>query len=276
MTAFADAQGEKLYYEDVGTGPPLVLLHAGVADSRMWDPQVAALRASHRVLRCDLAGYGRSPIPDGAFAYHDAVADLLDHCAIDAAWFVGASFGASVAVDVCLAYPERVLGLVLAAPILGGYERGESLERFAAEEDRLLEADDLDTATELNVITWVDGPHRSPQEAPREVRALVSEMQRAAFEVSVPEHAALRRLDPPAMARLDEIRAPTLIVVGELDVGEVVAHSEELAASVATAHRMVLPGVAHIVSLEAPEAFNRLVLDFVRDATAGAVATNST
>lgn len=263
MTSFVDVQGEKLYYEDTGAGTPVVLLHAGVADGRMWEPQVAALWDSHRVVRCDLPGYGQSPIPDGAFAYHDAVADLLDARTIDAAWLVGASFGASVAVDFCLTYPERVLGLVLAAPTVGGYERGEDLQRFGAEEDRLLEAGDLDAATELNVRMWVDGPHRSPEEAPSAVRELVAEMQRAAFEVPVPENTDLRRLEPPAMARLAEIRVPTLIVAAELDVGEVVAHSEVLAARIDTARRVVVPGVAHMVTMEAPEAFNRLVLQFV-------------
>jgi pimeloyl-ACP methyl ester carboxylesterase len=261
---FLTLRGEKIYYEEDGTGLPLLLLHAGVADSRMWAAQVEALAPHYRVIRCDLRGYGNSPLPNGAFAYHEDVAALLDALNIDAAWIVGASFGGRVAVDFALTYPQRVDGLILAAPLLSGYEPGESIQAFGEEEDTLLEDGDLDGATELNLRMWVDGPFRRADQVDPQVRAGVAEMQRHAFNMEIPEKVAVHPIDPPAMARLPEIHAPTLILVGDLDVAEVVEFAETLAQVIPNAQQRTIPGVAHLPNMEAPQIFNEAVEQFIQ------------
>ena len=176
-----------LFYESRGTGPAILLLHAGVADSRMWSPQMEALAQRFRVVRCDLRGYGRSPLPNGPFSYHEDVAQLLDALDLDSAWLVGASFGGQVAVIFAWRIRQRVDGLILIAPNVGGYAHGADVQAFGHQEDALLDADDLEAATELNMRMWVDGPQRRPDAMDAEMRALVANMQRRAFEHVEPE-----------------------------------------------------------------------------------------
>jgi pimeloyl-ACP methyl ester carboxylesterase len=229
----------------------------------MWEPQVRMLADSLRLICCDLRGFGQSPIPDGEFSYYEDIAGLFNALDIQSAWLIGASFGGSVAVDFCLAYPKKVRGLILAAPLVSGYEPADQIKEFGEREEALLAAGDLAGATELNLSMWVDGPYRSAEQVPADVRSRVAEMQLHAFNLPVPARAKVQSLDPPARHRLDEIQAPTLIIVGELDVPEVVAFSADLAEEISAAKRIVVPGVAHIVSMEAPEVFNQLVLDFI-------------
>src|SRR5205809_4414601 len=106
-------EGCALAYDDVDAGAVVVLLHAGIADRRMWRHQVAALRGQHRILSVDLPGYGESAVPTGAYANHDAVAGLLDTLDIGQASLVGCSLGGKVAIDTALTRPDRVNALAL-------------------------------------------------------------------------------------------------------------------------------------------------------------------
>jgi len=253
-----------IFYQMAGSGAPIVLLHAGVADSRMWDPQIDSLAAHHRVIRYDMRGFGKSTLPDGTFAHHEDILALVDGLELDPVWLVGASFGGGVAVDFTLTYPQRVRGLVLAAPAVSGYQATGAVKAFGEREDELLEADKLDEAVELNVRMWVDGPHRGEAEVDPDIRSLVAEMQHLAFTHPEPERVALRKLDPPALDRLHEIQVPVLVITGALDVSEFVQMAEKVAAQVAHGKYRVIPGVAHLPSLEAPQEFSRLVLEFIQ------------
>jgi pimeloyl-ACP methyl ester carboxylesterase len=255
----------ELYYETTGAGPPLVLLHAGVADSRMWDDQAAAFARRYRVIRYDLPGCGRSPIPDRRFSHHGILHALFESIGLEPAWLVGASFGGRVAVDFCLAYPEKVRGIVLAGPLLGGFQPSAEIERFNEEEDRLLEAGDLEAATELNLRTWVDGPNRSADQVDPAVRARVGEMQLQAFSIPEPEHAELEWPEPPALERLDEIQVPTLVIVGSQDIQEVIVHGAMVSGKISTAGIRVMQESGHLMSMEAPGEFNNLVLSFIAE-----------
>ncbi len=252
-----------LFYESRGTGPALLLLHAGVADSRMWEPQMDALAQRFRVVRCDLRGYGQSLLPNGPFSYYEDVAHLLDALDLASAWLIGASFGGQVAVDFCLAYPQRVDGLILIAPNISGYTHGADVQVFGDQEDALLEAGDLEAATELNLRMWVDGPQRSRDAVDGEMRALVAKMQLRAFEHVEPEYVSLNRLDPPAAQRLGEIDAPLLLISGELDVASFVKLAQHLAQQVAHAQLITVPDTAHLPSLEAPELVNQCIVEFI-------------
>ncbi len=252
-----------LFCETQGTGPALLLLHAGVADSRMWSPQMDALSQRFRVIRCDLRGHGRSGLPNGPFSYHEDIAHLLDALDLASAWLVGASFGGQVAVDFCLAHPQRVDGLILIAPTISGYDHDADVQAFGREEDQLFEAGDLAAATELNMRMWVDGPHRGPDAVDADLRASVAAMQLRVFEHPEPENVSLNRLEPPAAQRLGEINAPLLIIAGELDVSSFVQLAQHLAEQVKHAQLVTVPDTAHLPSMEAPERVNHLIAEFV-------------
>jgi 3-oxoadipate enol-lactonase len=240
----------------------MVFVHAGVADSRMWEPQFAFFAQHFRVLRYDLRGFGRSPMPDGSFAAWRDLAAVLDSAGIREAHIVGASFGGAVAIDFALMAKDRVKSLVLVAPAVSGHAWSEAVREFGAEEDAALEAGDLDTAVELNLRLWVDGPGRTSDQVDPTLRILVGEMQRQAFEASMVA-GVLEKLSPPAIERLGEISAPVLVVVGDGDVSDIDIIAWTLEQQVRGARRVVLPGAAHLVSLEQPDRFNELALNFL-------------
>ena len=264
-TGFAQINGAQIYYEVAGAGRPLILLHAGVADSRLWDDQFAVFAQKYRTIRYDLRGFGRSAMPPGQFSHHDDVAGLLDFLQADRAIVLGISFGGKVAIDFALAYPQRVAVLVLGAPSVGGTQPSERIVRFWEAEEEAIERGDLDTAVELNLRLWVDGPQRQPDKVNPAVRQKVGQMQREIFQMDIPENVEELRLEPAANSRLAEINTPTLALVGDLDLPEKVEQAAWLTEQLPNAQHAVIPGVAHMLNMEKPALFNQLVLDFLSD-----------
>ncbi|GCF10028.1 alpha/beta fold hydrolase [Dictyobacter arantiisoli] len=262
-TGFLGHEGARLYYETAGTGYPLLLIHAGIADSRMWDEQVAVFAEQYRVIRYDLRGYGATEVPAGPISNHADAANLLRHLHVEKAHVLGISFGGLVALDFSLAYPELVASLILVAPSVSGQKPSESELQFSDEENAYLEKGDLAGATELNLRMWVDGPQRTPEQVAPAVRERVHQMQMHAFNIPMPEEAEGIPLTPPAILRLNEIHVPTLLMVGDLDIPARLALVDELASAISGAQQVLISGVAHMVSMEKPEEFNRLVLHFL-------------
>jgi len=255
-----------LAYEVAGTGDPIVLIHAGVADRRMWDPQWSAFSAAGRVVRYDLRGYGETLPPTGPWSHHADLLALLDELDIRRAHLVGASVGAGIAVEAALAQPSVVASLVLAAP--GGPLYGEAtddLRSFWHEEVEALDRGDLDAAVEVNLRTWVDGPDRAPDAADLAVRAFVGRMQRDAFELPEwdPDGAPESELEPPAHARLAEVACPTLIVVGEGDQAATLEAARRASTEIPGAGLITVPEVGHMLTLERPAEFEEAVLRFL-------------
>lgn len=249
---FVTVQGAPLYYETRGDGLPLLLIHAGVADSRMWDPQWETLSAEYRLIRFDMRGWGRSTPPDAPFSHHDDVRLLLDHLGIESAHVAGVSFGARVAIDFALAYPQRVRSLILGAPNVGGMEPAPEVQAFSEKEDAYLAAGDLAAATQLNIDFWVIGPVRLAYEVDAAVRQSVYEMQQAAFAIALPPNFAPHGLQPPAAGRLSEIRVPTLVLAGDTDQPSVIEAARRLAADLPRAQLVIRPNVGHMVTMERP------------------------
>lgn len=249
-------------YDEAGEGSALLLLHAGIVDRRMWDGVWPALTARHRVIRFDLQGYGETPLPDGPFVYAADAAALLAHLGADRAHVVGVSMGAGVALDLALARPEVVDRLVLVGPGIGGWNYADDMDAFAADETAALERGDLDEASWINVRFWVDGAGRPGGEAESSVRQRVFEMQKLAFEMDN-ENAQGGWLVNDRHLKLGQVQAPTLVAVGEYDRPDMLAIARKIAAEIPNARLEVLPGVAHLPPMEAPEAFSRLVLDFL-------------
>ena len=241
-----------LWVEVTGSGPTVVFLHAGIADSRMWEAEVNALRDSHQVVRLDFRGWGRSQLVPGPFSYYGDVLAVLDTLKIAQATLVGCSFGSNVALDVAVSQPERVERLVLISPSVGDGDESPDIREFGNREEEALERGDLDGATEENVRFWVVGLHRSRAEVDPKVCQLVFDMQRKAFDNPIPEGMTLQRLDPPARKRLEEIQVPTLVVVGDLDVEHVRRVAGRLKEKIPGARLEVMKGTAHVPTLEKP------------------------
>jgi 3-oxoadipate enol-lactonase len=251
-------------------GLPVVLIHAGIADRRMWDPQWSALTADHDVVRLDLRGFGDSiDRPQGALSPVDDVLDTLAGLGVGCCHLVGASYGAGVAVEVALTGPEQVASLLLVAP--GGSliaEATPDLRAFFDAERAALAGEDLDEAVEANLSWWVDGPQRDASAVDPKVRDLVRRMQRRAFELTVDwDDLEEKELDPPALDRLSEIHVPTLVLVGAQDLDAIQQTADRVTAGVPDARRVDWPDTAHVPSMERPDDFLALLRDWLASST---------
>lgn len=242
----------------------MLLLHAGIADSRMWEPQVAPLEAAgHHVLTPDLRGFGRRPASTEPFSHARDAEALLDGPTM----VVGCSLGGRVALELALLQPALVDRLVVIAPGLSGWEWSDAVRTGWAEEEAAYEQGDLEGAAEASVRMWVDGPRRSPDQVDPGLRQLARNMVLRSYVLeqetvggSADEEPAL---DPPVHERLAEIACPTLVLVGDEDVDDLRAIAKHVAASIPDAKLVELPGTAHLPSLERPDEVNRLLLAFL-------------
>lgn len=245
-----------LTHDIAGDGPTVVLLHAGVCDRRMWDPQwPALLDAGYRVVRCDFRGFGETPAATGPARDDDDVHDLLDALGLPAVTLVGSSYGGSIALNVAARWPGRVSDLVLLCSGRLGRSPGPEQRAFGVREDELLEAGDVDGAAELNVATWL-GP-----DAGEATRRAVFEMQRHAFEVQL---AADEYPAPEVTVDLGRITARSFVVSGAKDLSDFREIAVELAGTLPDATHVELPWAAHLPNLERPADTTDLLLRALR------------
>jgi 3-oxoadipate enol-lactonase len=255
-----------LYVEQAGEGSPVVLLHEGIGDSRMWEPQWAAYGERFRVVRFDMRGFGQSPPAVGTFSLSGDVVALLEELALGPVGLVGMSLGGAVAMETTIARPDLVSKLVVVGPGLRGFEMSDETKKGWADEEAALERGDDDEAVEINLRMWVDGPSRSPDQVDPEMRRKIGEMQRRIIDLwreAGSEDGDHQPLAEDWRERLAEISVPTLILVGELDRPEMHAIAEQLEAEIPNTRRETIAGAAHVPNMEQPEAFDRLVLDFL-------------
>ena len=268
MERFIEVPGGRLLVVDDGDGLPIVLLHAGIADHRAWDPMIPGLVAAGlRPIRYDSRGFGRSTTEDVEFSNRSDLMAILDAFLIGRAVVVGNSRGGQVAIDSAIEFPDRVAAIVGVGAGLGGYEgRVTPAEQALFDEmERLEEADpqDADTIAEIDVRVWVDGPGQPADRVPIAIREAVRAMDKPQY---APDRVTGRPivLDPPASRRLAELRCPVLAVAGALDVSDVADTALHLQANAPNARAVILPDVAHMIGMEAPDALNALIVDFVR------------
>ncbi|MEU3453978.1 alpha/beta hydrolase [Micromonospora sp. NPDC006766] len=260
-----EVNGAVLAYDEAGSGSPVVLMHAGIADRRMWRAQVPALAARHRVLAVDLRGYGDSELPPTPFAYHDDVVGLLDALGIAQAALVGCSFGGKVAVDTALAYPERVSALALFGAPVSGSEWSEETEQLWDELVGEADPEDFAATAAGEVRYWVVGPTRRPEDVDPELIRFADEMDRRALAAELALSAVeVGELDPPAIDRLAELRMPVLVGTGTHDVADLRHLADRIADEAPHGVRLPdVPDAAHLLPLERPEPVNAALLDFL-------------
>lgn len=260
-----DVGGGKLYYEVEGAGHPLLLIHGGLGDLRMWDDQVPLFAERCRVIRYDTRGIGRTETDDVEFSNHADAAAVLDHLGADSAYVVGQSRGGMIALDLAIDRPDRVDALVSVAGGVGGYEAElpESVEAPPwGEMERIWEAKDWEALAELETKVWVDGWGQPPDRVDAALRQKVHGWILAAMKAEKP-WGKPQPLTPPAAERLGDVVIPTLVLIGQADEPASVLAERHLASSVAGAKVVEFPNVAHMIHLEQPERFNELVLEFL-------------
>jgi pimeloyl-ACP methyl ester carboxylesterase len=261
--------GARLHVVDDGdpSHPPIVLLHAGIADLRAWDDMVPSLvDAGYRVVRYDARGFGASTTEDVDFSNRADLVAILDGLGIGRAALVGNSRGGQIAFDTAIEFADRVVAVVGVGSGPGGFEGESTPEEIALfeEMEALEEAaePDPDAIDDIDVRVWVDGPGQPETRVPAAIRDKVRMMdapQYAAGHVSgrpIP-------LDPSAAARLADLRCPVLAVAGALDMSDVAQAARHLEANAPDARAVIVPGVAHMIGMEVPAELTALIVDFL-------------
>jgi 3-oxoadipate enol-lactonase len=266
---YAYTNGIVTYFEDSAlagaSGPPVVLIHGHSLDLRQWDGQVPALTAAgFRVVRYDVRGHGRSMAPPTGYTWENYAADLrelLDRVNVQAAHVVGLSMGGGIALQFALDFPARVLSLTLVDSALPGFtyshEFSEQIEQLVA----AVRADGPRVAFERLWLTHplFDGLRRFPDRLQR-VREMVLAYPAADYR----EGALPAGYAPDAIDRLHEIKAPTLVVVGERDIADFRLVADVLAENLPRARKLVLSDCGHLPPIEQPDALNEALIAFLR------------
>ncbi len=264
-TDSASIRNGKMYFEMAGTGRRLLLLHSGIADRRMWAGQCSELSRHFQVIMPDFRGYGKSTVPDGPFRHYEDIHALIGHLRFMPVDIAGCSLGGKVAIEMAIAYPEMVRRLLLVAPGMPGYEyRDEETLAKDAILEGLIAGGKREEVADMLVGIWVVGLKRNREAVDSVARALVRQMildNYASVTDKYPE-------TPPEfdmMSRLIEIRAPTLVMIGDSDLPDMQAISQLVAGRIPGAKRLLIPGAAHLPNLENPTLFNQSVIEFLAD-----------
>ena len=262
-TGYARVNGARLYYELAGSGAPLVMLHAGIADCRMWDGEFERFASSHRALRFDMRGYGKSLPVAGEFNLQDDLEALLKELGIaKPAAFMGCSMGGGLAIDYALAQPQAASALILVGSGPAGLELDvPGPDELFAESEAAYEAGDIERVAELDMQIWFDGTGRSPADVAADARAKAFEMARLVTEhelTGIGQHVR-KPVDTPAAERLGELTMPALIVVGENDLPYLRAAADFMLERMPNAKKLLLHDAGHLPNMEQPERFQAAV-----------------
>lgn len=262
---FAALNGTKFYYEMAGAGAPLVLVHAGICDSRMWDDQFTVFAQRYQVVRYDLRGYGQTAPVEGVYAHHTDLCALLDYVNIRQAHLLGCSMGGATIIDFALTYPERVASLIPVCCEPSGFQDPveEPLPADWNEIVAAFKAGELERVSAFEVRLWVDGPARTPTQVAAAIRDKVHGMNLIALSNEAKGLGQRQPFDPLAAERLNTLHAPTLLVVGDLDQGSMVRAAEYMATQIPNVQKQIISGTAHLPNMEQPTRFNELVLNFL-------------
>lgn len=257
----ANINGARIHYSRVGDGLPVVFLHAGVADHRMWEPQVREFSKQFDVVAPDMRGFGRSELPPRPWSPVADLLGLIDHLRLKPVHLVGCSMGGGLAIDFALEHGERISKLVLVGPGVGGVQFGAKYPELFAAAEEAEKSGDHQAIVEADARLWLDGPRRPAGYVKEPLRQLFYEMN-SNFD-SDWDSAPIEHIDPPAAERLHEITAPALVVVGDEDAPPIFDAVELLMEKVPHARKAVIHDAAHLPNLEHPHDFNRVVMEFL-------------
>lgn len=253
----------ELQYDLDGSGPPLLLGHAGIVDRRVWDVNLPALTPHYTVIRPDLRGCGSTPRPAENWQDWADFAALLDHLALGPTHVVGNSRSGEAALDLALARPDLVRSVTAVGTVPHGFQfEGEPPAGFLAVV-AAYRAGELERAAQLEAELYLAGEGRSAAEMDPALMAFVAEMSLACLRHEKAATSQPVPLEPQAIGRLHELETPLLLVVGDRDNAEFFRAAEMVLAAMPQARLETMRGTAHLPALEQPERFNAILLHFL-------------
>jgi pimeloyl-ACP methyl ester carboxylesterase len=266
-SGFANVGRARLYYEVAGAGDPLVMIHAGVADSRQWNNEFAAFANRCQVIRYDMRGYGRSEPAGGEFSHLADLTALLDHLGVGGRLvLMGCSMGGGVAINFALSHPARVHGLIMVDAGPPGLELDVPSPALFAAVEEAYNAGEMDRVAELETQIWFDGQGRTAAQVNQAMRKLAYDMNRQALEYETRQLGKrLPDTESPAAARLEALAMPVLVIVGAHDTPYMQAAADYMEANIPAARKAIIADAAHLANMDQPAEFQRLIGVFLGD-----------
>jgi 3-oxoadipate enol-lactonase len=258
----------EIYYERVGKGDAILLLHAGLQDHTMWMEQVKALSAQYEVITADLPYHGKTMGTDTTALAQDIIKILLDSLHLQKVSIAGLSMGASVTQDFIVAYPQRVHKAILIASGINGYEEIHPMDSVSMDwwqrfKNALNEKDTNRAAIEFTKA-WAEGVYRRGDSLKAPVSQFIYKTSLANLRLHKMEGWPLLQSHPPVIESLASVQAPVLIIDGDKDLPYITACSECLQKKIPKARRVIMKDVAHMLNIEKPAELNNLILDFLK------------
>jgi pimeloyl-ACP methyl ester carboxylesterase len=251
----AQLNGIDLYYEDNGSGFPVLMSHGYGSTSAMWQGQIAPLTERYRLITWDMRGHGATDSPEDAAAYSEAltvddIAALLRHLGIEQAVIGGLSLGGYMSLAFNLAYPEMVKALIL-CDTGPGYRNPKSREGWnetSFKRAERFESEGLDALGRSPEVEAVRSRHRSAAGLAKAARGM------------------LAQFDARVIESLDSISVPTLIIVGANDT-PFLNGTDYMASKIPGSRKVVIADAGHASNIDQPQAFNSAVLEFLDEVT---------
>jgi pimeloyl-ACP methyl ester carboxylesterase len=273
-SGYANIGNARLYFEVAGEGQPLVMIHAGVADSRQWNNEFAYFAGQCQAVRYDMRGYGKSEPVEGEFSHLADLVALLDYLDIQKPIIVmGCSMGGGVAMDFVLTQPSRARALIMVGSGPSGLKLDVPTPAKFAEAEEAYNAGQLDRLAELETQIWFDGIGRSPQQVNPEMRRLAYQMSRLALSH---EAKGLGKRLPdaatPAAEQLAELKLPVLIIVGAHDTPYILAAADYMVDKLPSASKVVIEDAAHLSNMDQPAEFRGHIEEFLKNLRASRTA----
>ncbi|MEM7101546.1 MAG: alpha/beta hydrolase [Bacteroidota bacterium] len=247
---------------EAGTGEPLIFLHAGVADKRMWMPQIEFFSNKYHTIAYDRRGFGKTKSPDEAFSHLNDLQTIIDFKLLPPAILVGCSQGGRIALDFALKYPDQVKKLVLISPAISGQSFPDTFPEPAQTFINELDVcEDFDRINQLEAFLWLDGAVSNPNRVDDTLRNLFLDMNGIALDHPDFNH----EIEPDsAMEMLADINVPALVLWGNLDFPSLGLRCQNLVQSMKNATGYIIEGTAHLPGLEKPGVVNKLISEFLR------------
>jgi len=268
-SGYAEVNNTKLYYEIIGKGEPLILIHGSFGDRRFWDLQFTELSKKYKVLRFDLRGFGRSALPKENEIYRDAddLNALIDFLGIKKAHLCGLSFGSFVVFDFALSHPDKCLSLIPIGPRVAGDDLDEyktpNVDTLRPIIVKVTDIAKTKGAKEATDYLWTGDHAMGKAVATTRTRHALLKM---GYEYSWWRYLHGNKREfafPMAIKKLNEIKTPTLIVTAEYDLALCKDVAAIIAKEIPGAKLVSIKGAGHIMNMDQPKEFNKIISKFI-------------
>ena len=271
ISGYVDIDQTKLYYESAGSGIPLLLIHAGVADCEQWENEFFGFSDNFQVIRYDLRGYGKSDPVDGPFSHLEDLKGVIEGLTHDSSMILmGCCVGGVLAMDYALEYSQNIRGLIMIGPGSCGLEVENNKQELFVEAMKAFEAGDLNRLAEIKTEIWFDSMDSAPDKVDESMRALIYDMCHSGLsshdQQSEQEEAGTSQ---PEIKQFNQIDFPVLVIVGSDDLPYMHEAADYLNESIPSSRKEVIANAAHLPNLDQPQLFQEVVGNFLDEITSG-------